>query len=74
MDLGLQLRPLRGRNLDLGAMVAHIGSGMRMQDVDDRESLPTRFRVGASYLILRELLEEDADRIVEEAAESSIGR
>lgn len=59
MDLGMQLRPFGGRNLDLGVMVAHIGSGMRMQDVDRRESLPTRIRAGVSYLLIRELLDEE---------------
>jgi len=59
MDTGIQFRPVGSRNLDIGVMVAHIGSGMRMQDVDQREPLPTRLRVGASYLVLRELLEEE---------------
>ena len=59
VDVGAQLRPLRGRNLDVGVMVAHLGSGMKVQDVEGREPLPTRLRVGASYLILREFLEED---------------
>jgi hypothetical protein len=59
LDAGLQFRPLASRNVDLGVMVAHLGSGMRVQDVDDREPLPARLRIGASYLIVREFLEEE---------------
>lgn len=59
VDLGAQLGSILVSNLDLGVVVAHLGSGMRVQNTSERDPLPTRLRVAASYLVLREFLEEE---------------
>jgi hypothetical protein len=59
VDAGIKVRPLESRPFDLGVMVAHLGPGMRVENGDEAEPLPSRVRVGASYLVLREFLEEE---------------
>jgi hypothetical protein len=59
LDLGAQFQPLLSRGLELGVMMAHLGSERPTQGSEERKGLPARLRVGASYLILREILEEE---------------
>ena len=58
-DGGLQVRPLSGQPLVIGVMVAHVGRRLREGDADEPDPLPSRIRLGASYRITRELLEEE---------------
>ncbi len=48
-DLGIQFRPYAGWPLHLGAMVAHVGPALTMDEVDQTESLPARYRIAAGY-------------------------
>jgi hypothetical protein len=58
-DGGLQVRPLSNQPLVIGVMVAHVGRRLREGDADEPDPLPSRIRLGASYRITRELLEEE---------------
>lgn len=58
VDAGVQLRPLSGQPLVIGAMVAHVGPRYREKNATESQPLPSRLRVGASYLITRQFLEE----------------
>ena len=58
-DGGLQVRPLSDQPLLIGFMVAHVGRRLREGDAHEPDPLPSRIRLGASYRITRELLEEE---------------
>lgn len=58
-DLGLQVRPLRDRPLDVGFMLAHLGPSFRVRNAEQADPLPARIRAGASYDVLDGLLDED---------------
>lgn len=53
VDLGAQLRPLATRPLEVGLMLAHLGTSFQ------ERRLPARVRVGVGYDVLHGLLEED---------------
>jgi len=59
VDGGLQVRPLSDRPLVIGVMVAHVGRRLREGNSDEADPLPSRLRLGASYRITRQLLEEE---------------
>jgi hypothetical protein len=58
-DLGIQARPLRNQPLELGLMVAHLGSDFQVEGSQQADPLPTRIRLGAAYDILDAFAEED---------------
>lgn len=55
MDAGVQLMPIRGVPLRLGAMVAHLGPRFQLQNAAQSDPLPTRIRVAAAYDVLHHL-------------------
>lgn len=58
-DVGVQLRPLRDHPWVLGIVFAHLGPGLRTEEVDETDPLPSRVRVGTAYTLLREVVEEE---------------
>lgn len=59
VDAGVQVRPIPGQPLVLGAMVAHVGPRFREKSATESQPLPSRMRFGASYLVTREFFEEE---------------
>lgn len=58
MDLGLQTDPLPDWPLDLGVMVAHVGSDFTVRDSGQSDPLPARVRVAASYDLLDRFVDD----------------
>lgn len=58
VDLGLQTDPIPGWPLDLGVMVAHVGSDFTVRDSGQSDPLPSRIRVAASYDLLDRFVDE----------------
>lgn len=58
-DVGAQLRPLRSQPFHLGIMVAHVGPRFEEGGAAAGTPLPARLRVGASYRLVSELLEQE---------------
>jgi hypothetical protein len=55
VDAGLQFVPLHDVPLRLGAMVAHLGPRLQLENAAQADPLPTRIRVAAAYDVLRHL-------------------
>lgn len=49
-DIGTQLEPIR--RLRVGAMIAHVGPALRVENAEQADPLPARFRVAAAYDIV----------------------
>ncbi len=58
VDLGLQAEPVPRWPLDLGVMVAHVGSDFTVRDSGQSDPLPSRLRVAASYDLLDRFVDE----------------
>ena len=59
MDAGLQARPIEGVPLRIGAMVAHLGPDLQVENAGQADPLPSRMRFSAGYDFLGGLLEND---------------
>lgn len=58
-DTGIQVRPLGDTPFVVGVALAHLGPRFREDRDAESQPLPARVRVGLSYLITREFLEEE---------------
>ena len=63
VDLGVQAIPFDGIPLRLGAMVAHMGPRLQVDNAGQADPLPTRVRISAAYEILGQLAEGGALRL-----------
>lgn len=59
IDAGLQARPIQGVPLRLGAMVAHLGPDLQVENAAQADPLPSRMRFSAGYEFLGSFLERD---------------
>lgn len=58
-DVGVQARPLVGRPLRVGVMLAHLGPRFQVENAEQADPLPARVRLGAAYDVLEGLVEDD---------------
>ena len=67
-DLGIQATPFAGYPLDVGIMVAHLGTEFTVRDSGQSDPLPSRVRMAVSYDLLERFVEEQevALRVVSE--------
>lgn len=63
VDVGVQTIPFEGIPLRLGAMVAHMGPRLQVDNAGQADPLPTRVRISAAYEILGRLAEGGAVRL-----------
>ena len=59
IDAGVQIRPSSERPLFVGVMVAHVGPQFEEENTANPEPLPSRLRVGVSYQLTRDFVEEE---------------
>jgi hypothetical protein len=59
LDAGVQVTPLAGVPLRVGAMVAHLGPRFQHENASQADPLPTRVRLGAAYDVLARLARPD---------------
>jgi hypothetical protein len=55
VDVGMELEPLGGVPLRLGAFVSHLGPRFAQEDGTESAPLPTRLHVGAAYDVIESL-------------------
>lgn len=59
MDAGLQARPFVGVPLRFGAMVAHLGPDLQVENSSQADPLPSRMRFSVGYDFMDGLIEND---------------
>lgn len=57
VDLGMQVAPLGTVPLRIGAMVAHLGPRLQVENAEQADPLPTRLRIAAGYELLSHVAE-----------------
>lgn len=57
VDLGLQLTPFARLPMRVGAMVAHLGPRLQVDNAEQADPLPTRLRVSGAYQVLSHVQE-----------------
>lgn len=57
VDLGVQGIPITSLPLRLGAMVAHMGPRLQVDNAEQADPLPTRLRLSAAYQVLSHVVE-----------------
>ena len=63
LDMGLQGIPFEGIPLRFGAMVAHLGPRLQVDNAGQADPLPTRVRLSAAYELLSQVSETGAIRL-----------
>ncbi len=60
VDVGAQSRPLQRIPLTLGVMAAHLGPRFQVENAEQADPLPSRFRLAAALDVLSRTIEEEA--------------
>lgn len=63
LDGGIQLVGMGGLPLRIGAMIAHAGPNLQVQNEEQADPLPTRVRLAAAYEILGHIVETEDLRL-----------
>ncbi len=63
IDFGVQAEPISSLPLRLGAMIAHMGTDLKINNNEQADRLPTRLRVAAAYRVIDRTLEQSPLRL-----------